>query len=47
MAEVDAFEFDAAWIVTAKELVGEVPQQTFRVGVSESLNLTSVAEAGV
>jgi len=47
VAEVDAFEFDAAWIVTAKELVGEVPQQTFRVGVSESLNLTSVAEAGV
>jgi len=47
VAEVDAFEFDAAWIVTAKELVGEVPQQTFRVGVSDSLNLTSATEAGV
>ncbi len=47
VAEVDAFEFDAAWIVTAKELVGEVPKQTFRVGISDSLNLTSAAEAEV
>lgn len=47
VAEVDAFEFDAAWVVTAKELVGEVPQQTFRVGVGDSLNLTSTPAAGV
>jgi len=47
VAEVDALEFNAAWVVTAKELVGEVPQQTIRVGVSENLNLTSTPAAGV
>jgi hypothetical protein len=47
VAEVDAFEFDAAWIVTAKELVGETPAAAIRVGIGESLNLTSAAEAGV
>jgi len=41
VAEVEALEFDAAWIVTAKELVGEMSQRVIRVEVSEALRLTS------
>lgn len=43
VAEVETFEFDAAWIVTAKELVGEIPSQSFAVPVSESLSLVTSA----
>ena len=45
VSEVEAFEFDAGWIVTAKELVGEVPQQTFDVSGDNRLELTSGAGA--
>jgi hypothetical protein len=47
VAEVEALEFDAAWIVTAKELVGEVPKQAIRVGVSDQMSLSSSPTAGV
>lgn len=43
VVEVVSFEFNAAWVVTAKELVGEVPSQIFAVSVSETLALSAVA----
>jgi len=45
VSEVEAFECDAGWILTAKELVGEVPQQTFDVSGDDRLELTSGAGA--
>lgn len=45
VSEVGAFECDAGWIVTAKELVGEVPQQTFDLSADNRLELTSGAGA--
>lgn len=43
VAEFDALEFDSAWVVTAKELVGESPAQVLRTSVDETLNLTQTA----
>jgi len=39
---VEAYEFDAAWLITAKELAGEVPQQTFNANVSDELGMEVV-----
>jgi len=47
VAEVEAFEFDVAWIVTAKELIGEKPSQAFSVQVDDNLNLVASVTAGV
>jgi hypothetical protein len=41
---VDSYEFNAAWLVTAKELKGEVPQQTVSIGVGSELGMTEVAD---
>jgi hypothetical protein len=40
---VEAFEFDTGWIVDAKELCGEIPEQIFIARADNLLNLTSQA----
>ncbi len=36
---VEAFEVDAGWVITARELVGEVPEQIIEERVKSSLDL--------
>jgi hypothetical protein len=44
---VEAYELDAAWLITAKELVGEVPQQTYAATVDSELGLTETQSGTV
>lgn len=37
---VEAFEVDAAWVVTARELVGETPEQIYDLRAESTLELT-------
>jgi hypothetical protein len=37
------FEFEAGWIITAKELVGEVPEQIYLLSADSYLSLESSA----
>jgi hypothetical protein len=43
--KVESFEFDSGWVITTKELVGEVPQQAFDIKADSLLNLHSAAGA--
>jgi hypothetical protein len=47
VSTVEAYEFNAAWLITAKELSGEVPQQTFNGVVSDDLGVTEVASGTI
>lgn len=47
IAVIQDFEIDAGWIITVRELVGEVPDQAFNVPVVDTLNLVSTATAVV
>lgn len=40
---VEAFEYDAGWVITARELVGEVPEQIFDLRAESYLDLTDEA----
>ena len=44
---VEAFEVDAGWIITAKSLAGEVPEQIFIARANNLLVFSSVATATV
>jgi hypothetical protein len=43
VSKVDCLEVDASWIVTGRELVGEVPQQEFDVRSQDAVTLTETA----
>ena len=47
IATVETFEEDAGWIITAKKLVGEVPESHVSFGVTDQLVFVSVATAEV
>ena len=40
---VEAFEVDAGWVITARELVGEIPEQIFDLRVESFLDLQDSA----
>lgn len=42
--KIQEFEFDTAWVLTIKELVGEVPEQIHVCKADHLLSLTSTAE---
>ncbi len=42
---VEAFEVDAGWVITARELVGEVPEQIIEEHVRTSLDLDDTSTA--
>jgi hypothetical protein len=44
IGDFQAFEFDAGWIITGRELVGEVPEQIHLLTVDHLLALESGAE---
>lgn len=41
--QIEAFEYDAGWVITAKELVGEVPEQIFDLSAESHLSLSDSA----
>jgi len=47
LVEIEASEFDSLWVITARELVGEVPEDVsdVRVDVDDDLDLTGDAES--
>jgi len=42
--QIEAFEVDAGWVIVARELVGEVPEQIFDLSAESHLSLTDAAE---
>lgn len=40
---VEAFEYDAGWVISARELVGEVPEQIFDLRAESHLTLSDSA----
>jgi len=47
IAVVQLFEPDAGWVITTRELVGEVPEQIFNARLAQSLTFVSTATAVV
>lgn len=45
--EFEDFEFDTCWIITAKALLGEIPEQIHLLSADNLLNLTSTATGEV
>ncbi len=44
IATVEHFEFDAGWLVTARALVGEVPEQILMAAANDTVDLAEVAD---
>jgi hypothetical protein len=42
---IQEFEFDTAWVVVARQILGEVPEQIYPLAVDHLLDITSVATA--
>jgi hypothetical protein len=42
---IQEFEFDTAWVVVGRQILGEVPEQIHPLAVDHLINLTSVATA--
>lgn len=43
LKSIQEFEYDTAWVVTGKQIVGEVPEQIHNLNVDHLVDLTEVA----
>lgn len=44
LKSIQEFEYDTAWVVTGKELVGDIPQQIHEVKVDHLVNISDTGE---